>query len=331
VKLKIKNDFSWHVWLAVLALHTLAFVALNAALTLSRLDAAPPLIMQAFIIPPDAPAAVPAPKTVAAKSMQPELVAAQVVSAVQAEPAEATEPEASAAAPEPQPTVPPDVPKAALPERYVPPDSIRLLYTVTKGDDSAKASLAWRVQNNAAQQTSYELAYEATYFGISVQRQTSAGVIGERGLAPVRFGDKRRGKAEQATHFDSGSQRVTFSNNRPEAVLTAGSQDRSSVLIQLASLFAAQPSKWQAGQVIEIPVASTDELETWRFEVQGEELLALPAGQLPAVHLIRRARRAFDQTVELWLAPSLSYLPVRMRQSDTSGLVDVQLLGSEKL
>jgi hypothetical protein len=317
VKLKIKNDFSWRMLLAVLALHLLVVMGFNAAVPLPLAISAKNNEVQAFIVPLKAPVitSVARPNVAVAKPMEPVQVAVQAESAASSAPT----PETIFAA------------LTAAPEHYAPPASMRLLYSVTKGDESAKASLTWRTQNHAEQQTSYELTYEATYFGISVQKQTSVGLIGEGGLAPVRFGDKRRGRPEQATHFDSGSQRVTFSNNHPEAALAMGSQDRCSVLIQLASLFAAQPNKWTAGQVIEMPVASADELETWRWEVQGTEVLALPAGDQSAVHLIRRARRSFDQTVELWLAPSLGFVPVRMRLLDANGVVDAQLLGSETL
>jgi hypothetical protein len=220
--------------------------------------------------------------------------------------------------------------------RYALPEPFRLHYLVTKGNDSAKAVLTWRVSAHAQadskfEYSKYELTYEATYFGVSVVKQTSFGSLTEAGLVPVRYGDKRRGKSEQATHFDADKQRITFSNNRPEALLAFGSQDRSSVLIQLASLFAGDPARWRQGQVIEIPVVSTDELETWRFEVLAEEQLALPAGERSTLHLVRRARKAFDQTVEIWLAPSLSYLPVRIRQSDSSGVTDAQLSSLDKL
>lgn len=325
--MKIKNDFSWRVWLTVLALHALAFVGLDAALTLTRLEASPNSGVQAFIVQPEAPVPAPMPTPKAVPAIATALV--KPIAQAVAVPFASSLPVPEDAAQTP-PVVTALVSKAAQ-ERYAPPDSIRLLYTVTKGNDSAKASLSWRMQSHADGQASYELTYEAMYFGVSVVKQTSVGWMGDGGLVPVRFGDKRRGKSEQATHFDASKQRITFSNNRPQIALAIGSQDRSSVLIQLASLFAADSTKWRTGQVIEIPVASTDELETWRFEVQGETLLALPAGERSAIHLIRRARKAFDQTIELWLAPSLSYLPARMRHIDSSGVTDVQLLGSEKL
>jgi hypothetical protein len=311
----------FRLWAFVLAAHVLLIVWINEAFApQSRTTVpSPPVAVQVTLLEPVAqmhekPSVVAQPSKV--PQLIPEAIPQPLVQALVVAPA--------VAAPAPV------IEQTSL-SRYLTPESFRMSYVVTKGNDSAKAALTWRVSAPANAQTPYDLTYEATYFGVSMVKQTSVGLLGNGGLAPVRFGDKRRGKSEQATHFDAATQRVTFSNNRPDSALATGSQDRSSILIQLASLFAGDPAKWRAGQVIEIPVASTDELELWRFEVQGEDVLALPAGERSAVHLIRRARRAFDQTIELWLAPSLAYLPVRIRQTDSSGVTDVQLLGSEKL
>jgi hypothetical protein len=209
--------------------------------------------------------------------------------------------------------------------RYTPPQPIRLAYEVTKGDDSAKASLTWMPSA-----TGYELIYEATYFGFSAIKQTSAGQLGDTGLMPTRFGDKRRGRSEQATHFDRDKALITFSNNRPDAALQLGSQDRASVLVQLASIFFAEPNRFHAGDVLELPVASVSELEPWAFEVQTQELLQLPIGAVNAVKLIRRPRRPYDPMVELWLAEQASFLPVRIRLTDSSGVTDQQLRSMDK-
>ncbi len=322
--MKIKNDFSWRLCLAVLAAHVLLVLWINLAFApqLVMITSASPRGVQVTLLEPQLPV-IPAPAPESKIALKTTLKPAPKPIPAAAP----TEPLAQAPAPTSAFAL---LPRAHA-HHFAPPESMRLHYAVTKGGDSAKASLTWRTQSHADQPASYELIYEATYFGVSVLKQTSVGLLGDAGLAPLRFGDKRRGKAEQATHFDADKQHITFSNNRPEAPLVGGEQDRSSVLVQLVSLFAAKTVPWQAGQVIEMPVASTDELETWRFEVLGEEQLALPAGELPAVHLMRRARRAFDQTVELWLAPSLGYVPVRIRQSDSSGVTDAQLLGREKL
>ena len=54
---------------------------------------------------------------------------------------------------------------------------------------------------------------------------------------------------------------------------------------------------------------------------EGEEVLDLPAGSISALKLQRLPRRDhdYDQKAELWLAPALGYLPVRIRITQASG------------
>jgi hypothetical protein len=53
--------------------------------------------------------------------------------------------------------------------------------------------------------------------------------------------------------------------------------------------------------------------------VGKEETLILPGGQQATLKLIRNPRQEFDQTVELWLAPALGYLPARLRITEPNG------------
>jgi hypothetical protein len=163
----------------------------------------------------------------------------------------------------------------------------------------------------------YDLRLELSAPGLRERVQHSAGQITEEGLAPDRFSDKSR--SEQATHFDRARQRLVFSNNRAEAALAAGMQDRLSVVVQLSMLVAGDAARFPPGTQIAIPTASTREAEDWVFRVQGEEDLDLPGGHLRALKLERLPRREFDQKVELWLAPGKDYAPVRLRLTNPDG------------
>ena len=58
----------------------------------------------------------------------------------------------------------------------------------------------------------------------------------------------------------------------------------------------------------------------------------MPYGDLPSIKLQRTPRRDFDQRIELWLAPSLGYLPVRLRITNANGdWVDQLLRSIEKI
>ena len=242
------------------------------------------------------------------------------------------------AAPTPEPiAVPISVP---LPVPLQPPAATRLHYTVTKNGSSADAVLTWHVlpdvlQGAARQRPTYELTLEVKLGFMTLLQQTSTGELTQRGLAPVRYSDKRTRKSEQATHFDAAAGTVTFSNNRPQAAWSEGLQDRLSVLVQLAALAqgkaaSAAVAHWSIGEIVALPVASTDELEPWQWEVQaqGAEDVANSSNE---IKLLRRPRRAYDASIELWLSPAIGYLPSRIRQTDSSGVTDQLLVRAEPL
>jgi hypothetical protein len=60
----------------------------------------------------------------------------------------------------------------------------------------------------------------------------------------------------------------------------------------------------------------------YRFERRGGEALALPPpiGRTDT-HRLERAMTAEHDRIELWLAPSLCWLPVRLRFTDDKGQV----------
>ena len=175
-----------------------------------------------------------------------------------------------------------------------------------------EAELAWRHDGHAYEA---QLALQSPLLRSRVQR--SVGHITAEGLAPDVFSDRSRG--EQATHFDREQGRVVFSNNRPQAALVPGLQDRLSVLLQLAALVAGDPARYPRGTQIVLPTAGTREAEEWVFRAEGEEALELPGGSVAAVKLQRLPRREYDQRVELWLAPGMAYAPVRLRLTNPNG------------
>lgn len=250
----------------------------------------------------------------------------------------APEPEAAAAPNEPSSAVLPDPAPTAAPEQAMPADlgakaptgratrdlppalpanNVKLLFDAlvrAKGMSvSADAQLDW--QQNGDE---YSIQMEISAFLLGSRIQTSSGRLGSSGLKPLRFGDKRRG-SEKATHFDHDGQRIRYSSNAPDSVLQPGTQDRISVFLQLGALLQARPEAYVEGQSLRLPVASTGDAETWQFQIGPEEELTLPAGNVRARKLTRAPRREFDSTVEIWLAPSLQYLPVRIRITEHNG------------
>lgn len=204
-----------------------------------------------------------------------------------------------------------------------PPASTRLDYAVTgriKGIAyNAEGKLDWTQADGR-----YSARMEMRVFLLGNRVQTSTGRVGPTGLSPERFADKSR--SEKAAHFDAEQNRIRFSNNAPDAVLRPGAQDRLSLFLQIAGLLQARPQAYASGQTIEMQVAGTGDADIWRFEVGDETTLSLPAGAVRARLLKRLPRKEFDSTVEMWLAPELQHLPVRLRVTQSNGDVADQQL-----
>lgn len=290
----------------------------------AQAEAAPPLRPRPVAV--KAPPALPQPVVHAVTSAPPDLPQAQEAPAevvAQAEttaaPEPAAEPVVTAQAPAAEP---PAAPTAALPPAQ-PPPTMRLLYDVTgniKGIGyKAQGTLDWTLTD-----ARYEARMEMRVMLLGSRSQTSTGHIGPGGLVPERFADKSR--SEKAAHFDAAQQRIRFSNNAPEVPLQPGAQDRLSLFLQLASLLQARPQAYTAGQTVDMQVAGTGDAPIWRFEVGEESTVSLPAGEFKVRHLVRQPRKEFDNTVEMWLAPSLHHLPVRLRVTQSNGDVADQQL-----
>ena len=177
---------------------------------------------------------------------------------------------------------------------------------------SARAELLW--QHDGQQ---YQARQEISVLLLGSRAQTSVGEITPLGLQPRRFGDRSR--SEQAAHFDFAQGRVSFSANTPPAPIAPGAQDRLSVFLQLSALLSAAPQRFAVGTRISIPTVSARAADIWTFTVEGEETLDLPIGTLQAVQLQRLPRRDYDQKAQVWLAPELGYLPVRIRITQANG------------
>lgn len=237
------------------------------------------------------------------------------------------------APPEPA-TVVAAAPQAAATERPEPvtvrrppatlPASVNLDYALhgqSKGIGyNADARLRWQHDDHR-----YQAELEISAFLVGSRVQTSRGRVGPEGLMPERFGDKRR-STEKAAHFDEAGGRIRFSSNAPDVALQPGAQDRLSVFLQLAGLLRARPQAYPEGDSVRLQVAGTGGAEEWRFHIGSLQELQLPAGQISARKLTREPRHEHDNRVDIWLAPTLQYLPVRIRVTEADGSqVDQQL------
>lgn len=254
-------------------------------------------------------------------------------------PAEAAAPsaaasEAVASAPPPRDPVPepsaPRPPREAAPNAAVLsiPGSARLRYDVSgeakRLSYTAAAQLLWLRDGS-----NYEATLEVSAFLIGKRSQTSTGQLTAEGLAPTRYAEKWRN--EVAAHLERDKGRIVFSANTPEAPLLAGAQDRLSVIMQLVGMFAGEPQKYPPATTLTLQVVGPRDAEIWLFTVEGEETVQLRDGPVQALRVTRNPRKEFDTKIEVWFAPMMSYLPVRVRATQANGdFIDQKLLEIEK-
>jgi len=275
---------------------------------LTRTVAAPPPST-----PPPVASAAPVPTTAKPRAAGP--VAGRVVEIGAAAIASAAAASAPPPAPVPAPAGAPATAAASAVAVAI-PGSVRLHYKVELQRGglalTGQGELRWRQDGQ-----NYEARLEFSAPLVRARTQHSTGRITAGGLAPRRFSDKAR--VEEATHFDREQGRLSFSSNRPDAPLLPGAQDRLSVLLQLAALVAGAPAKFPPATSITIQTAGTREAELWVFMVEGQEQLDLPGGRVGALKLTRSPRKEYDVKVELWLAPGMDYVPVRLRLTQPNG------------
>lgn len=177
----------------------------------------------------------------------------------------------------------------------------------------------------------YDARLTLKFLFATVRGWHSTGAIGKTGIEPLRYADKRR-KSEVASHFVRDQGKVVFSNNAPSETLLPGAQDQLSVLMQLGAMLAGNPLRYPPGSVIAVQTVGPRSAEIWTFNVSGEEQLTVPAGEFTVRKLTRNPRLPFDDKVEVWLAPELGYLPVRLKLTQSSGdFADMQMRAQEAL
>ena len=202
---------------------------------------------------------------------------------------------------------------ALTPGAVAVPPPARLLYRVESNKFPFRmgGELVWRQDG-----LGYDARLTMSAFGQS-RVQTSRGALGAQGLLPLRFSDKYR--SEVAAHFERDKGQISFSANTPTVPLLTGAQDYLSVMLQLATVIGGEPARYPVATGITVQVAGPRDAEVWLFTVEREETLRLPGGEQGTLKLVRHPRRQFDQEVAIWLAPAMSWLPVRLRITEHNG------------
>ena len=172
------------------------------------------------------------------------------------------------------------------------------------------------------------------FASINLYQLSSQGqvVSGQIGFQPALMNEKRRNRAETATHFDAAAHRVSFSSSNKTMATSAQVQDKASFLLQLSAIARANPDFIQAGQKIHLQVAEERDMSVFSFEVIGQETLQTKAGNLICWHLRRPAKPgAYNSVLEIWLAPEQQWLPVQIQNTEANGAVTTQTVTELKI
>lgn len=154
----------------------------------------------------------------------------------------------------------------------------------------------------------------------------SHGRVDAFGLAPDQYIETHGRRGQDVTVFNRETRQIAFTRTPKTLALQDGAQDRFSMIMQLASLVRGAPDAYQPGVTREFYVTDNDSGEIWPIETIGDETVRTQQGFVEARHFTRLPRRAGDRRrIDVWLAPSLGWLPVRFVQTEPNG-TQVELL-----
>ena len=199
------------------------------------------------------------------------------------------------------------------------PPSASLNYTIRADIKGLSLDGTSRVEwSNGIQ--SYTLSSETrTALTGVLLSEKSEGMLDEAGIAPQTFSRKRFRKETVQTHFDHKAGNISFSDNAALPLLKGGEQDRLSVLWQLLAMARAQPARFIAGSAWTFRVIGNRDGEDWVFDVKEAQKLRTVLGEVDTLHIMRVPTEKSGPTLDIWLAPSLDWFPVRLRAAEDNG------------
>ncbi|KVA02170.1 hypothetical protein WI40_06235 [Burkholderia ubonensis] len=189
------------------------------------------------------------------------------------------------------------------------------------GMQNSTGTIHWRTDGQT-----YELSVTMPVPFIGPFRYRSQGRVDAYGIAPDRYVEQRGKRPENISIFNREIRQVVFTRTPDNAPLPDGTQDRFSMLMQLSGLVRGNPDAYRRGVTQQFFVIDNNSGETWPITVIGDEPVQTAAGFIETRHFMRLPRRAGDtRRIDMWLAPSLGWLPARLVQTEPNG-AQIELL-----
>lgn len=161
---------------------------------------------------------------------------------------------------------------------------------------------------------SYALVSETTAGFWFSARQSSRGRIGPDGIVPIEYNERNLNRPLMTARFDWSGGQVSFTATDKVVPTEPHMQDRLSLLLELGWPKRARAAKF------DVPVAGVRGASIYHFVDRGDQEVDTPAGRFQTVKF-ERPMDASDDRLEVWLAPALCNLPVRVRFTDRKGTV----------
>ena len=151
----------------------------------------------------------------------------------------------------------------------------------------------------------------------------SSGLIGAKGLLPLRFSDQREGEESRnrRADFDWDTKQLTLiqPTNRTVVALPDDTQDRLSAMYQFMFL-SLKPST-----TLYFPMTNGSKLDNYSYAIFLKQKLKTPAGEFETLYLDNQAKKGESRT-EIWLATEHHNLPCKMTITDADGDQITQIL-----
>ncbi|MBU3577953.1 DUF3108 domain-containing protein [Polynucleobacter sp. UK-Kesae-W10] len=205
------------------------------------------------------------------------------------------------------------------------PESGTLYYdSYVDGQKYQTGEIDWINEGN-----SYHLYVNIPYAFVGPFVFESRGTVDPYGIAPAIYWSQRGTKPPRYSRFDrdeKGAGQMFFSD-KPDFTppILPGTQDRFSLMFQLASLLNGDPKTDEAGSIRAIPVVDYNTLEMWQFKSYGEAVSEdIPSlGKSVNRHyaLMQRENDPYKRQVDIWLAKDLEWLPGRIRSQESNGRI----------
>lgn len=221
--------------------------------------------------------------------------------------AQSPAPAASAAASMPSPVASIPTPPAA--DTW--PADTRLTYRLggqfRGGPLFGDARVQW--QRQAGQ---YQAVVEVSLQLLGSFTMTSQGEVTPEALVPRAYEEQRRGR-RRAVRLTDTSVLLSDGQSVPRP---ANAQDAASQFVELGHRFATGRQPLALGGTVDLWLARPGGVDKWTYDVAAQDLLRTPRyGEVAAWRLTPRPidKPRGNITAEMWFAPSLQYLPVRIR------------------